>query len=122
VKTSILILALFLFACTPPIINRATLIENLDLILQLEEKTDILKQRVNLLIYFGVYPVEIALEIKQHRDVYYPYYLIANYYLAHGQLEKYEEAFRLAEAELIAMEELINESIKSNAPDRGSVF
>ena len=117
-KTAILILALFLSACPPPIIDRATLARNLDLVLRLEEKIEIIQQKANFLAYLGVYPEELALKINQHHDVYYPYYLAANLYLAHGQLEKYKGAVRLAKIELKAM----NELIESVPPSNRSVF
>ena len=123
-KTLLLILALLLAlalpACIPPIviIDRTTLVENLDLVLRLEEKMGIIQQKVNFLAYLGVYSEELALKMKKHHDAYYPYYLVANLYLAHGQLEKYREAVRSAESELDAMDKLI----QSVPPSNRSVF
>ena len=118
-KTLLLILALLLApllpACIPPIIiDRATLAQNLDLILRLEEKMEIIQQKANFLALYGAYSEELALAIKQHHDVYYPYYLVANLYLARGQIEKYQEAVRAAESELNAMNELIENTLPSN--------
>ena len=121
-KTLLLILALLLAplltACIPPIIDRTTLAQNLDLVLRLEEKMEVIQQKANFLAYLGVYSEEFALEMKEHHDVYYPYYLAANLYLAHGQLEEHKEAVRLAESELDTM----NELIQSVPPSNRSVF
>ena len=74
----------------------------------------ILQQKANFLASYGAYSEELALAIREHHDVYYPYYLVANLYLARGQIEKYQEAVRSAERELEAMNKLIENTLPTN--------
>jgi len=117
VKAFILILTLLLSACIPPIIDRTTLSENLELVLGLEDQAEEIRQQANLLAYFGYLSEELATELKLHNDIYYPYYISANYFLATNQLELYKEAAALAQAELTAISILIANSALYPIPD-----
>ena len=116
-KAFILILALFFSACTPPMIDRLTLSENLELILGLEDQAEEIRIQVNRLAYFGYLSEELATELKLHNDIYYPYYISANHFLATDQLELYKEAAGLAQAELTAISILIANSALYPIPD-----
>jgi len=83
---------------------------------------DIIQKKANFLAFYGVYSEKIALAIRQHHDVYYPYYMAANFYLASGQIEKYKEALGLAEIELKAMNKLIDELAQDNPQDNIPIF
>ena len=83
---------------------------------------DIIKQKVKVLAFYGVYTEKNALTMKQHRNVYYPYYMASNFYLASGQIEKYKEALGLAEIELKAMNKLIDELVQDSSQDNIPVF
>jgi len=117
VKAFILILALFFSACTPSLIDRTTLSENLELVLGLEDQIELIKQRVSRIYDFGYLSEELAAEFKLHNDIYYPYYVSANYFLATNQLELYRNAVALAQAELTAMNVLITNSTPHPIPD-----
>ncbi len=116
-KVLIFILALFLSACTPPMIDRITLSENLELVLGLEDQAEEIRKQINLLAYFGYLSEELTTKIKLHNDIYYPYYLSANHFLATNQLELYKEAAALAQAELTAISILITDSALYPIPD-----
>jgi len=116
-KTLLLLLALLLPACIPSIIDRNTLAENLTPILRLEEKVAVIEFRVNFLGQLGLLSDEFFAEMKSHRDIYYPYYVVANVYLGNGQLEQYKEAVRKAEKELIAMNNLLNALVDVSEPN-----
>ena len=113
----ILTLILLLSACTPSFINRTTLSENLELVLGLEDQAEEIKQWIGHLASFGYLSKELATAIKLHNDIYYPYYLAANHFLATNQLELYKEAAALAQAELTAIEALIRNSVPYPIPD-----
>ena len=117
-KTLLLILALLLAplltACIPPIIDRNELIGNLSPILRLERAVEIIDSQIGVLGQFGLLDQAALTDFKKFRDVYYPYYMAANFYLATGQLEKYEEAVRSAERELRAMDKLIDELVRDS--------
>jgi len=98
-------------------IDRTTLSENLELILGLEDQAEEIRQQANLLAYFGYLSEELATELKLHKDIYYPYYLSANYFLATDQLELYKEAAALAQAELTAISVLIANPAHYPIPD-----
>ena len=99
-----LLLALLLSGCAPALISRATLAENLALVLSLEKRSDNIQYQAKVMSNLGILSVEAIAAIKQHNNTYYPYYLVANVYLANGQLDKYAEAINLAEIELTAIE------------------
>ena len=113
-----LLLAPLLPACIPPIIDRAILVEHLAPILQLEKRVSSIEYQLQFLEYLEPLSEKIREAIKTHRDIYYPYYMAANFYLASGQVGKYEEAVRSAEVELDAMDELI----QGISPSNRSVF
>jgi len=89
------------------LINREVLSENLQLVLGLEDQAEEIRKQVGLLAYFGYLSEELATELKLHNDIYYPYYISANHFLATNQLELYKEAAALAQAELTAIGILI---------------
>jgi len=99
------------------LINREVLSENLELVLGLEDQAEEIRQQIGLLVSFGYLSEELAIELKLHSDIYYPYYLSANHFLATNQLELYKEAAALAQAELTAMSILITNSAHYPIPD-----
>jgi len=108
VRTLILILALLLPACIPPLADRVMLIENLAPVLILEERANSIERQLQFMAYFEPLSEELLKAVRSHRNAYYPYYMIANVYLAQGQIAQYMEAVRLAENELTALEALVN--------------
>jgi len=117
VKTILLLLVLLLPACTPSLIHRDVLSENLELVLGLEDQAEEIRIQVNRLAYFGYLSEELATELKLHSDIYYPYYISANHFLATNQLELYKEAAALAQAELTAISVLIANSAHYPIPE-----
>ncbi len=111
-KVLLLILALLLApllpACIPPLADRAILIEHLAPVLQLEKRASSIEYQLQFMQYLEPLSEKFKEAIKAHRDIYYPYYMLANVYLASGQIVQYMEAVRLAENELTALEALIN--------------
>ena len=112
--TAIILYVLFVLAgCAPAMTDRVTLVKNMGSVLKLEKKTHALQAQVRVLKKFRELSNANVALIEQHYDVYYPYYLAANIYLVHGQIDEYKEAVKFAETELTAIQILVDEIMKN---------
>ncbi len=84
---------------------------NLAPLLKVEKRADQVRYYALLLDNLGGIGEENAAAIKQHHDIYYVYYLAANFNLARGHIDSYLVHVKLAGKELDFMEAILKESM-----------
>jgi hypothetical protein len=84
---------------------------NLAPLLKIEKRAEQVKYYALLLDNLGGIGEANAAAIKQHHDIYYVYYLAANFNLARGHIDSYLLHVRLAGKELDSMEAILKERI-----------
>ena len=84
---------------------------NLAPLLKIEKRAEQVKYYALLLDNLGGIGEANAAAIKQHHDVYYVYYLAANFHLARGRIDSYLVHVSLAGKELDSMEAILKERI-----------
>ena len=88
---------------------RDQIASNLAPILKIEQQAERVKYYAQILGTIGSISDEKAANLKAHYDVYYFYYLAANFHLARGNTESYLAHVKLAENELHEMEIILKD-------------
>jgi len=88
---------------------RDQIASNLAPILKIEKQAERVKYYTQILSYIGSISDEKAANLKAHYDIYYFYYLAANFHLARGNKESYMAHVKLAENELHEMETILKD-------------
>ncbi len=88
---------------------REQVASNLAPILKIEKQAERVKYYTQILGYIGSISNEKADKLKGHYDIYYFYYLAANFHLARGNTESYLAHVKLAENELHEMETILKD-------------
>jgi len=102
-------------------ISRDKLVQKLNPILKLEKRLDQIMYYTRVLGSLGGMSQDKSTELKEHLNIYYPYYLASNVQLAKGNIVSYEAHLKLANEELDAMEAIIKEGLLDEELDFDSV-